>query len=102
MMAAAGCRWTIGVSNVPRYTRPPAKPGGNTMVPVTVACGTDRSRRGGGRAISPRCETRRKRPGARPTLSVKWLLNEPRLLNPTANAMSVTFILVFSSRRFAW
>jgi hypothetical protein len=50
----------------------------------------------------PLCDMRRKRPGAMPTLSVKWLLNEPRLLYPTANAISVTFIRVFSSRRFAW
>ena len=37
-----------------------------------------------------------------PTLSVKWLVNEPRLSNPTANEISVTFIGVVASMRFAW
>jgi hypothetical protein len=71
------------------------------MVPVTVACEDDaRCVRG---SLNPSLwDTRRKRPGAIPTLSVKWLLNEPRLLYPTAKAMSVTFIRVFSSMRFAW
>jgi hypothetical protein len=71
-------------------------------VPVTVAFGEDDVRRGHGSSNPPVCDMRRKRPGARPTLSVKWLLNEPRLLYPTAKAMSVTFIRVFSSKRLAW
>ena len=71
-------------------------------MPVTVAVGEDDVRRGRGSSNPPVCATRRKRPGARPTLSVKWLLNEPRLLYPTAKAMSVTFICVFSSKRLAW
>jgi len=100
--AATGRRWTIGVSKAPRYTRPQAKPRGKMRVPVTVCCGTDDDRRGLGISNPPLCATRRNRPGARPTLSVKWLLNEPRLLYPTANAISVTFIRVFSSMRFAW
>jgi hypothetical protein len=72
------------------------------MVPVTVASGEDDAGCGCGSLNPPLCDMRRKRPGAMPTLSVKWLLNEPRLLYPTANAISVTFIRVFSSRRFAW
>lgn len=71
-------------------------------MPVTVACGEEDARCGRGGLNPPLCDMRRKRPGAMPTLSVKWLLNEPRLLYPTANAMSVTFICVFSSMRFAW
>lgn len=71
-------------------------------MPTTDACGADGTRRSLGSSNPPVLPIRRNRPGARPTLSVKWLLKEPRLLYPTANAISVTFIRVFSSMRFAW
>ncbi|HEY1624233.1 MAG TPA: hypothetical protein VGG16_10590 [Streptosporangiaceae bacterium] len=50
------------------------------IVPATVEAGEVGARLGSGGSNRPLRAMRRNRPGATPTLSVKWLLNEPRLL----------------------
>jgi hypothetical protein len=78
--AARGRHCTIGSLKTPRYTRAQTKPSGMLTIPATTpsrsleAAGLT----GGPNAMFP--GARRKRPGDMPTLAVKWLVNEPRLL----------------------
>jgi hypothetical protein len=83
--ADCGRRCKIRVSKIPTNTRAPAYPSGSWTVPIAAPSGTGEC---GGRphALTPSwcdaslCEAARNRLGEMPTLSVKWLVNEPRLL----------------------
>jgi hypothetical protein len=50
----------------------------------------------------PSAHIRRNLLGEMPTLSVKWFVNDPRLLYPTASDISVTLIVDEASSRRAW
>jgi hypothetical protein len=101
MAAAMGRRCTIGSLKTPRYTRVQAKPSGMVTVPVTMPSSPGRASGLADCSKATFPDARRNRPGETPTLAVKWLVNEPRLLYPTANEMSVTFMRVLSSMRLA-
>ena len=79
-VAACGRRCRIRVSKIPTYTRATAYPSGSRTVPIAAPSGTGESGSMPHALTRSWCDAWRNRLGEMPTLSVKWLVNEPRLL----------------------